>query len=191
MDIPALSVDPFGSNIRAEFYHHLQATPSDRRIGLNDKAKLITWLTDPNTHPTSQKEFSRRNYVRKNFIWDDARQELLAIPKQGGEQERVVITENLIVDVVWSIHTRNGHAGWDTTWRDVSRSYYGILRTDVIFLLQRCDICARDPRKRPKGTSALHQSIEPREPHTPELLKLEEFLLDPTNSVGCRVDALI
>jgi hypothetical protein len=65
----------------------------------------------------------------------------------------------MIADVVETIHENNGHAGWDTTWKDVSNSYYGILRSDIIFLLKRCEICSKNPLKRPKGAPA---------PHTPQ-----------------------
>lgn len=53
--------------------------------------------------------------------------------------------------VVELVHTSNGHAGRDAAWRDVSHDYYGIMRTDVISLLKRCDVCVSNPRKRPKG----------------------------------------
>ncbi len=40
------------------------------------------------------------------------------------------------------------------TWKDVSTSYYGILRSDVIFLVKQCQVCAKNPSKRPKGSAA-------------------------------------
>ncbi|KAJ2990389.1 hypothetical protein NUW58_g2976 [Xylaria curta] len=175
------NVNSFGVDVGSEFSQHLQASPSNRRLAPEDKVDLIAWLIDPTTHPTSQKAFSRRNYVRKTFRWDAARNELLAIPKKNGEQERVVVTYDLIMDTVWSVHTRNGHSGWDTTWKDVSSSYYGILRTDVIFLLQRCDVCACDPRKRPKGSGALQIQTESRDDPVPALSDPGDSIHDPTN----------
>ncbi|KAK1140902.1 hypothetical protein N8T08_009775 [Aspergillus melleus] len=73
----------------------------------------------------------------------------------GDGAERVVITEDSIPAVVEAAHEHNGHAGWDGTWRDISTSYYGILRSDVIFLLRRCQICAHNPSKRPKSSIAM------------------------------------
>lgn len=64
----------------------------------------------------------------------------------------------MIADVVDFVHNGNGHAGWDATWKDVSNLYYGILRSDVIFLLKRCQICASNPSKRPKGSAAIMRS---------------------------------
>lgn len=62
------------------------------------------------------------------------------------------MTEDMIAEVVESAHERNGHLGWDATWRDISASYYGIMRADVIFLLKQCQICAHDPSKRPQSS---------------------------------------
>ncbi len=77
----------------------------------------------------------------------------------------------MIADVVDFVHKGNGHAGWDATWKDVSNLYYGILRSDVIFLLKRCQICASNPSKRPKGSAAIMRS--------PQLVDQE-----PENSVN-------
>ena len=75
---------------------------------------------------------------------------LLAIGKDNNEH-RVVITLESIVDVVKAMHIQINHLGWGATWRDVSSAYYGILRSDVIFLLKRCYVCAHDPSKRAKN----------------------------------------
>ncbi|KAI1167872.1 hypothetical protein F5B18DRAFT_599103 [Nemania serpens] len=158
--------DSFNPNVKIEFHYHLKSNPSNRRVSSAEKLNLIEWLTDPNTHPSSQKEFSRRNYVRKTFRWDHVEHDLQAIPRKVGEKERKVVTDDSIVDTVWSVHTNNEHSGWDATWKTVSSLYYGILRADVIFLLQRCEICAQDPRKRPKGSSTSNTLSDFGEHHT-------------------------
>lgn len=56
------------------------------------------------------------------------------------------------MDLVDSVHRQNSHAGWDATWATLSSSYYGVLRSDLIYLLRRCQICAENPSKRPKGS---------------------------------------
>lgn len=56
------------------------------------------------------------------------------------------------MDLVDLIHQQNSHAGWDATWATLSSSYYGVLRSDLIFLLKRCQICAQSPPKRSKGS---------------------------------------
>lgn len=136
--------------------HHLDENPNSRRVSQNDKEVLIEWLTDPDRRPRSQEEFSRRNYVRKSFIWDEKNQTLLAVAKKDGGKNRVVITTDMIADIVEMVHKDNNHAGWDRTWDDVSTSYYGILRSDVIFLLKQCQNrhCTQNPSKRPKGSAA-------------------------------------
>ncbi|KAK4450246.1 hypothetical protein QBC34DRAFT_403135 [Podospora aff. communis PSN243] len=144
---------PFTSSpaTRAAFLTYLETHPNNRRITRGERDELIGWLTNHHAPPSSQKEFSRRNYVRKTFVWDVDGQVLAAVSKDG-RGNRPVITEDNIIEVVELVHTSNGHAGWDATWRDVSRSYYGIMRADVIFLLKRCEVCVADPRKRPKGS---------------------------------------
>jgi hypothetical protein len=144
---------PFTSSpdTRAAFSTYLETHPNNRRVTRVEREDLIGWLTNHHAPPSSQKEFSRRNYVRKTFVWDEDGQVLAAVSKDGREN-RTVITEDNIIEAVELVHNSNGHAGWDATWRDVSRSYYGIMRADVIFLLKRCEVCAANPRKRPKGS---------------------------------------
>ncbi|KAF4627726.1 hypothetical protein G7Y89_g10421 [Cudoniella acicularis] len=146
-------VDIFTVDTRTAFSQHLLENPNNRRVSQSEKAVIIEWLTNRNKRPSSQEEFSRRNYIQKTFSWDENSQTLLAVAKQAGGQERTVITTDLIADVVGILHKENGHAGWDPTWKDVRNSYYGILRADVIFLLKRCP-CAQKPTKRPKGATA-------------------------------------
>ncbi len=74
----------------------------------------------------------------------------MAIGKNNNEHRVVIVLES-IADVVETMHIRNNHLGWDATWRDVSSAYYGILRSDVIFLLKRCRVCAHNPSKRAKN----------------------------------------
>ncbi|KAL4802473.1 hypothetical protein BDV18DRAFT_146786 [Aspergillus unguis] len=146
----------FSQNTRASFAQHLREHPSNRRVSPIEKENIIEWLTNPEKRPSSQREFSRRNYARKTFVWDNERQDLLAINKsqEGG---RIVVAEDRIADTVEFVHNRNGHAGWDATWKDVSTSYHGILRSDVIYLLRRCQVCLYNPLKRPKNP---HRAVE-------------------------------
>ncbi|KAI9040299.1 uncharacterized protein KD926_008389 [Aspergillus affinis] len=115
-------------NTRASFTQYLHEHPSSRRISPTEKENLIEWLTNPEKRPSSQREFSRRNYARKTFIWGNETQDLLAINKTQEGGNRIVVAEDRIAETVEFVHNRNGHAGWDATWKDVSTSYYGILR---------------------------------------------------------------
>jgi hypothetical protein len=155
----------FSSSTKTGFLSYVRENPSNRRVSKRDREIIIEWLTNPAKRPSSQKEFSKRNYVRKTFEWDENTQSLLAIGKTGEDKRRMVVTDNLIVDVVESAHVQNGHLGWDATWRDVSTSFYGVLRSDVIFLLKECQLCTQDPRKRPKGAS----STSSPQPFNPEV----------------------
>jgi hypothetical protein len=147
----------FTPDTRVAFLEHLRENPNNRRVSQSQKEILIEWLTNPHKRPSSQEEFSRRNYVRKTFTWDEESQTLLAVAKEDEGKNRTVITTDMIADVVETVHKESGdqgHAGWDATWKEVSTSYYGILRIDVIFLVKQCQVCAENPRKRPKGSAA-------------------------------------
>ncbi|KAJ5154426.1 uncharacterized protein N7500_009865 [Penicillium coprophilum] len=154
---------PFTPQTKEKFLQFLLENPSTRRVSRHGTESLLEWLTNPLKRPTSQTEFSRRNYVRKTFVWDMDSQKLLAKPKSSEACYRVVVFEDKIADTVESVHESNGHAGWDGTWKSISSSYYGILRSDVIYLLKQCQICAHDPSKRPKRTKA--SVIDPSSAH--------------------------
>ncbi|KAK7967600.1 uncharacterized protein PG986_001877 [Apiospora aurea] len=144
---------PFSPSTKTEFQQYLIENPSHRRVSQSERDQFLQWLTADVTRPSSQKEFSRRNYVRRSFIWDDITSEIHTTTGSNEEGNRVLVTDDCIMDVVESVHIRNQHAGWDRTWNDIRKSYYGILRADVIFLLRRCLVCAKDPRKRPKDST--------------------------------------
>ena len=151
----------FTSETRETFLAHVHENPKNRRLTQDEKRAVIEWLTDPNKRPSSQKEFSRRNYIWKNFLWDEQNQSLFAFAKEKHDVRRTVITEDMIADAVEYVHGSNNHAGWDLTWKHISSSYYGILRSDVIFLLKKCQICALDPCKRPKAPKLAASSSAP------------------------------
>src|SRR5439155_1505433 len=98
-----------------------------------------------------QQEFSRRNYIRKRFLWDTENQQLLAVPKANQIGHRVVITEDQIFEAVEEKHLEVNHRGWDTTWEALSASYYGVMRSDMIFLLKKCQICVQKASSPSKG----------------------------------------
>lgn len=164
----------FSQNTKTAFFQYLHANPNNRRVSQTEKNNLIQWLINLDRRPSSQQEFSRRNYARKSFSWDDNTQSLLKIPSNG-TKGRMVVTEDAIASVVELVHNNNGHSGWDATWKDVSTSYYGILRADVIFLLKQCQVCADDPRKRPKGLAVARPEIQLADESTSGVLNFDDF----------------
>lgn len=165
----------FSPCTRAAFLQYLHENPNNRRISQTERLNLIGWLTNPNTPSSSQTESSRRNYVRKAFAWDEYSQTLLAVAKKNEDRDREVVTEDMIVDVVERVHTEHGHPGWDTTWREVHNTYYGILRADVIFLLKQCGVCAQNPRKRPKGSTHSMAQSQVVSPTVPDLMAMNDM----------------
>ena len=149
----------FGPNARTAFLKFVHENPSNRRVSSADRETIIDWLTNSSRQPSSQQEFSRRNYVQKAFMLKENMQTLWAPGKTSEDKPRKVVTVDLIADVVESVHKQNDHLGWDRTWRDVSEVYYGIMRCDVIFLLKKCQVCAHNPSKRPK--SSFRSDLDP------------------------------
>ena len=181
MDRPVAHTSSFSPSVRDAFIQHIQNTPNNRRMPRTESTRIIQWLTDPASKPTSQQQSSRRNYIRKRFLWDSARAKLLALVKGSDTDYKEVVTEDRIVDVVESIHVNNGHGGWDATWNDTAKAYYGILRVDVIFLVKQCRVCAQDPRKRPKRTPDLgddQADLEAGEDIGPDTVNPKECLFD-------------
>ncbi|KAK5093559.1 hypothetical protein LTS08_008883 [Lithohypha guttulata] len=109
--------------------------PSPRRVSRIEERNIIDWLNNPDRRPTTQEEFSRRNYVRKSFVWDEHESKLLTTGKNGSGHLRVVVLTDEIVDVVERVHQASGHSGWDATWNTINDLYYGILR-HVVFVLK-------------------------------------------------------
>ncbi len=160
MDTPSKNLVTFTKRTKATFLEYLRENPTNRRLNQSDKDILIEWLTNPHKRPSSQKEFSRRNYIWKTFTWDERTQDLLAVAKTDEEKNRTVVTEDNIADIVEFVHESNQHGGWDATWKDISSSYHGILRSDVIHLLKQCQTCALNPSKRTKGSVSTIRSSQ-------------------------------
>ncbi|KAM5349321.1 hypothetical protein ACJ41O_005826 [Fusarium nematophilum] len=170
----------FSSETRNEFRLYLHDHPNSRRVSQSERCNILAWLTNPEVRPSSQQEFSRRHYVQKTFAWDATRQTLVAVATDM-KKHRDVITEEDIVDTVEFVHLKNGHAGWDATWKGISSSYYGILRADVIFLLKQCPVCAEDPRKRPKGQARPGSHLVEEGPSS--LLSIDDLLHDSVSDI--------
>lgn len=166
------------SSTKSAFLQYLRDNSNNRRVSQIDKEILIDWLTNPHKRPSSQKEFSRRNYVWKTFAWDEKTRNLVAAAKTNEVKNRMVITDDMIPDVVEIVHKGNGHAGWDATWKEVSTSYYGILRSDVIFLLKQCQICVSNPSKRPKGFATTMLSSQPVDHEVLDFLNADDMQCD-------------
>lgn len=62
-----------------------------------------------------------------------------------------VLAEPKILDVIIATHNSIGHPGQDATAKNVSQSYYGVSRKEVIFLVKLCEICHRKAHSKSKG----------------------------------------
>ncbi|KAJ2890600.1 hypothetical protein MKZ38_001614 [Zalerion maritima] len=143
----------FTQSTKASFDEHIKDQPNNHRISSTEKENILSWLGN-SRHPASQKEFNRRNYVQKTFSWDESTQTLVAATKSNKVKNRIVVTEDMILQTVEQVHVESHHAGWDATWKILRAAYYGILRSDMIYLLKRCEVCSRNPTRRPKCSPA-------------------------------------
>ncbi|KAL7793822.1 hypothetical protein V8C37DRAFT_377467 [Trichoderma ceciliae] len=174
------------TRIQNDFAKYIRETPNKKHISIEEKFRLIQWLINPLAKPLCQKDYSRRNYAQKTYKWDEGRQILWAVAKNGQGMDRMVITEDEILQVVEKVHMTREHGGWDATWEEVSRQYCGIVRSDIIFLLKRCKVCLSNPRKRSKGSQppapapALSLPMPPPEQQTPE--QQFDFGIDDSNN---------
>jgi hypothetical protein len=150
MTSPADQIIAFSYEDRAAFDGYLLANPNTRRVTLTRKDVWLQWLTSIDGKSLTQAEHNQRHYVRKTFMLDAEGRMISTRPREDAESPRLVVTTDMIADVIETVHVESGHRGWDATWKDVNSAYYGILREDVIFLLRRCHTCLRDPRKKPK-----------------------------------------
>ncbi|KAM0255352.1 hypothetical protein ACHAQJ_005872 [Trichoderma viride] len=141
--------------VQKEFEDYLQNNPNKRHISIERKLDLVRWLIDPEARPRHQSDYSLRNYAQKTYEWDRFEHILWGSSKNGIGKDRIVATEDEILETVEKVHLANDHKGWDATWDEVSNQYCGIVRDDVIFLLKRCHICQLNPRKRAKKNQAL------------------------------------
>jgi hypothetical protein len=141
----------FSDEDRAAFEKYACDSPNTRRSTPARKDVWLHWLASSDGRSLNQREHNQRHYVRKTFALDSSNQQISTQPRDDEECARLVVTTDMIVDVIELVHVASGHRGWDATWKDISSSDYGILREDVIFLLRRWHVCLRDPRKRPKS----------------------------------------
>ena len=154
VNMSGIELPTFTSETKSDFAQYLRQTPNTRRVSKVEMQNITDWLTDPERQPISQQEHSRRNYVRRVFSCEQDERSVYAVAKSKEARNRLVITEDKIVEAVDLAHQNNAHGGWDVTWKDIISSCYGILRADVIFLPKRCQTCAQIPYKRPKNIRA-------------------------------------
>ena len=81
--------------------------------------------------------------MKANFKTDELGLAIYALATKKHPMERLVIMESSILDVIQEEHSRIGHAGVHATWAAVSKGFYGIIQSEVMWLLKRCQICIR------------------------------------------------
>ncbi len=102
----ASNLGAFDDESKAAFSDFLRGHPNNRRVSSAERALIIGWLAGGTSRPTSQREFSRRNFVKGTIAWDEGSQNLVTVGKTNNEH-RVFIVLKSVADVVETMHRRN------------------------------------------------------------------------------------
>lgn len=149
-DLTQVSIS-FSPSTRTAFIRHLSENPNNRHISQVERDNIVEWLTNPLQRPSTQKSSADgtafgellNGIITSSFCW---------LWERPISRSRVVVTGDRIVDLVDLIHQQNSLAGWDATWGTLSSSFYGAVRSGLIFLIFLLKRCQISPSKRPKGS---------------------------------------
>lgn len=166
------------SSTKLIFLQYLRDNSNNRRVSQIDKEILIDWLTNSHKRSSFQKKFSWRNYVWKIFAWDEKARNLIAVAKTNEVKNRMMITDDMISNVVKIVHKDNNHVKWDVIWKKVSTFYYDILRSNVIFLLKQCQICVSNLFKRSKSFAITMLSFQSINHEVLDFLNVDDMQCD-------------
>ena len=144
-------LEPFSSDARDGFTVYLIENKSKPRLTVTNKEDIISWLTDASRHPKDNKEANNRKQAKETFRWDSEKRILYTLPTEKHPQEREIVVESRIYEIIAYKHDLTGHAGMDATWSAIERHYYGIVRNEVRELVKKCQVCARKASNRSRG----------------------------------------
>ncbi len=141
-----LVVELFNLETRHAFGLMLEGSrnSSRKRISLAERQQMIDWVTET----VQQRGAKRRSWTKAHFFYKNRK--LWRNPDKTHEA-REVIAEPEILDAIIATHNSLGHAGQDTTAKNVGQSYYGVSRKEVVFLVKFCEICHRKAHSKSKG----------------------------------------
>ena len=145
------AIPAFNEATRTAFAAYLEVNEHRYQITDSTYEQYITYLTNALYEPSSRADQAKRAFVKTSFQMDEGGYALQACATERHKQARLVIMQSSIFDIIQEEHCRIGHAGVHPTWAAVSQGYYGIIRTEIIWLLKRCQICIRRARNRSRG----------------------------------------
>lgn len=145
------AISPFSTTARQAFDVFLAGYTSRYRISRQKRANIISWLTDTQRTPVNQTEHSQRHYAVHNFRYDAGTDILWALSSEKHQGERQVVVQEEILRIIEQEHLLSKHSGRDTTWTSISKTYYGIARQEVIYLIKQCEVCCRKAANQSRG----------------------------------------
>ncbi|KFZ11413.1 hypothetical protein V501_04793 [Pseudogymnoascus sp. VKM F-4519 (FW-2642)] len=144
-------ITSFPEDVRTAFYAYIHGLDyvNRERIPYEKWRKMKFFLEDPTLKPNGAIESSLKHRALHNYQLIDSK--LYRNPTSIYQEPRYVVLESEVLDLIISEHLRLQHAGRDKVWSYIQRTYYGISRQDVIFILKLCKSCALN---RPSTTKA-------------------------------------
>ena len=147
----ATAIPAFSTAARHTFNDWLSLHTNRFRITGAKRAEIISWIIDDLRVPQGQSESSKRFHIRRTFRYDAEKDILIALPSDGHSQERRAIVQDEIFGVIEQEHLLSKHAGQDTTWASISKTYYRISCQEVKYLIKLCEICHKKADNRSRG----------------------------------------
>ena len=121
-----VAISACSTSAKHAFADYLALHPSRWRISRSKRANIISWLMNDQRTITSQVERSQRHHSQHTYRYEPEEDILFMLPSEGHPQERRVVAEEEILSIIEQEHLLSKHAGQNTTWASINKTYYGI-----------------------------------------------------------------
>jgi hypothetical protein len=145
------SINPFPNDARLAFQSYIQDPDyiNRERIPYAKWRQMHIFIDDPALKPANPAESNLKYRATTEFHL--THNKLYKNSDSRFQEPRYVVPESEAFDIIINIHLQLLHAGRDKVWSAVQKSYYGISRQEVTFVLKLCKNCALN---RPATTKA-------------------------------------
>ena len=145
-------IQPFNTQARQAFHLMLDSrkNQSRERVTNSEKYQFIRWLTESiPERGFNAADGKKRAWIKTEFEYDQ--NVLWKLSGRVFKERRRVISEDLIWDIIITIHNSLGHAGQQATANKINSLYYRIAGTETFFLIKLCEKCHRKAFSKCKG----------------------------------------
>lgn len=130
---PSIKTD-FEAIISAEGYNCHWRIPSDKHT------RMCTLLDNPSTAQNSN-DRNLYQWAKKSFELRENGRVLYRSPEKGYDDFRRVIWPTEVSDVIARVHLKNLHTGRDKTWVELDKRFYGLNKSEVMWVIDHCAYC--------------------------------------------------